>query len=214
MTEEALMRRTKLSSVIFLMIMTSVSMGWALTITQPQSGAAFHPGDRVMVRAEPAVGETFQAVFIRTLHQPHSTIDVEAPYEFEFTIDPVFTGADTILVSGKLPNGGIVEAEVQILVTLTPSVVLEGIRVDRDQETLFMQVGSKRKIYVDGTFSDGVVRDVSSTFMGTTYTTSNEKIATVDANGLVTATGPGTAKITIKSGKHELTIEADVESKP
>jgi DNA-binding cell septation regulator SpoVG len=205
-----------LQSILILLFMVFVNPthSLALTILQPQPNTVFHPGDTVQVLAEPGPDETFVPGVLLDAGEIDGGLDIKAPYDFEFKIPPQYLGVLRITARGKTTDGRILEAEVQILVTLPPSVVLEGIRVRDDQKTLFMRVGSKRPVDVYGQFSDGIERDVSSPFMGTTYTTSNEKVATVDANGLVTAVGPGTARITIKNGKHELTVEAIVKAKP
>lgn len=75
-----------------------------------------------------------------------------------------------------------------------------------------MRVEAKRKLHVFGRFSDGIERDIS-VGLGTTYTSSDDKVATTDANGLVTARGAGTAKITVKNGKFDLTVDVVVKAK-
>src|SRR5439155_19188584 len=47
-------------------------------------------------------------------------------------------------------------------------------------------------LLVTGTYPDSSTRDVTAASTGTNYTTSNPTIATVDANGLVTAVTSGT----------------------
>lgn len=114
---------------------------------------------------------------------------------------------------GRLLDDKVVESQLQILVTLPSTVTLLGMRVRDDQKYLFMDTGGKRKIRLYGQYSDGIERDVSSSATGTTYTSSDEKIAVADSNGLVTAVAPGTAKITIKNGKNEITVVVDVKPK-
>lgn len=43
-----------------------------------------------------------------------------------------------------------------------------------------------------------------------TYKSSNKKVATVNEDGVITAVGPGTAKITVKSGKQKVTVRVTV----
>lgn len=43
-----------------------------------------------------------------------------------------------------------------------------------------------------------------------TYKSSNRKVATVSEDGIITAVGPGTAKITVKSGKQKVTVRVTV----
>lgn len=210
----AIIIRKMVSTGVVLLILGVVSTSWGITITEPKSGTVYHPGDKVNVRAVADTGEIFIGVFLYSLKSYASVIDNLPPYELEYTIDPKFTGEDIIVASGKYPNGNTVEAEVKILVTLPSSVTVTGIRVRDDQKYLFMsRIPEDEKIRVYGQYSDGVERDVSSSAAGTTYTSSDEKIATVDANGLVTAVAPGTARITIKNGKNEITVRVDVKPK-
>jgi hypothetical protein len=56
-----------------------------------------------------------------------------------------------------------------------------------------------RQIGVFGYYADGTRRTLTKAMLGTTYTSSNPEIATVDANGLVTATGTGITYITVEN---------------
>jgi hypothetical protein len=135
-------------------------------------------------------------------------------YEKIITIPRRIFGLDTIKVVAANDQGRELEAEVKILVTIPPSTVLTALRMDEDQRILYARVGERDELSVYGRFSDGIERDVSSAFMGTAYTSSDEKVVTVDVDGLVTSKGPGTAQITVRNGRLELTVEAVVKPKP
>jgi hypothetical protein len=78
----------------------------------------------------------------------------------------------------------------------------------------FSKLIENDQIYLKGVYSDGVVRDVWSASSGTTYTSSDEKVVTVNPDGLVTARGPGKARITALNGGKKLFLDAFVELKP
>jgi len=60
-------------------------------------------------------------------------------------------------------------------------------------------------------YSDGsVVTDVSR-ISGLTLSSSAENVATVDASGRITATGPGTARVTARAGVIEATVDVTVD---
>jgi len=61
--------------------------------------------------------------------------------------------------------------------------------------TTLTQAGATAQITVTAAYSDGTLQNVTAASSGTQYTVSNSAIATVSANGLVTATGSGTALI-------------------
>jgi len=59
----------------------------------------------------------------------------------------------------------------------------------------FTSAGQTAQLTVNATYPDASTRNVSAASTGTNYTTSNSAIATVDANGLVTAVATGTVVI-------------------
>lgn len=54
------------------------------------------------------------------------------------------------------------------------------------------------QIYVTGLYPEGIHRDLSSSVTGTTFTSSNTAVITVDGNGLSTITGKGQAVVTVE----------------
>jgi hypothetical protein len=197
---------------------TSVS---GITITEPKSNAVFHPGDRVTVKAVTAPNERPAEVFIFSTQMDFSILTTMPPYELSFVIPSNFTGKDILVVSAKSSDGNIVESEVQIQVVLPQTVVLKDISVDPKQIFLEklpassdpnkVRAAETRSIGVGGVYSDGVKRNITSSQDGTTYTSSNEKVATVSPEGKVVAQGVGTAKITVRNGQYSAQIEVEVD---
>jgi hypothetical protein len=143
-------------------------------------------------------------------------VDVLPPFEWLVQVPQGYIGPLTFSAIGQVlgqRTGAPPEARVTVLVGLPPAVTLQGIRVRDDQKHLFMRTEGKRKLYVLGQFSDGVERDVSATF-GTTYTSNDEEVATVDSEGLISARGVGTAKIKVENGNFELVVNATVRPRP
>jgi hypothetical protein len=66
---------------------------------------------------------------------------------------------------------------------------------------------------VIGEFPDGTVRFVSRSALGTTYQSRNEEVATVDANGAVTAVGIGETTIVVRNGEKETQSKVVVRPK-
>ncbi len=93
------------------------------------------------------------------------------------------------------PNGTI-EIGIIRLGVIPPSV--ESLSAFPNSSTLF-EVGETTQINVTATLSDGSENDWASPEVGTTYTSSNPLIVTVDPGGLVTAVGDGSAIISIVS---------------
>ncbi len=67
-------------------------------------------------------------------------------------------------------------------------------------------LGAQVHLETQGVLSDGNVYNKSTLANGTTYLTSNPAVATVDTNGLVTATGPGSVTITANNDGLSSTI--------
>ncbi|MDP4143301.1 MAG: Ig-like domain-containing protein, partial [Bacillota bacterium] len=64
------------------------------------------------------------------------------------------------------------------------AVTVNSISLDTTAATLAQ--GATKQLVVTGTMSDGSTKDITNSSTGTTYTSSNASVATVDANGLIT----------------------------
>ena len=95
-------------------------------------------------------------------------------------------------------------AEVKVEVKLPPVLPLISFRVHADQRKLVLEtIGEKHPLQVIGEFPDGSVRIISAKVYGTTYVSRNTDVATVDANGMVTAVGSGETTIVARNGERE-----------
>ncbi len=192
------------------------------TIIEPISGQTYHPGDRVTLKAATGPNEQPVAVYLYATHMQYSDLYSTPPYELTFTIPADFTGQDTLVASEKFSDGKIIETRVEINVILPSNVTLQGISVDPTFILLQkMPAGSDANkvrafetanIGVGGMYSDGIERGLTSPAKGTTYISSNEKVATVDAEGNVTAQGLGDATITVRNGKYSATVKVVVKA--
>jgi len=66
----------------------------------------------------------------------------------------------------------------------------------RPTEFTLDEIGATLQLTVTGTFSDGSKKDLTPGTSGTEYTSSDESVLVVDMDGLVTASGKGSATIT------------------
>src|SRR5262249_56161342 len=92
-----------------------------------------------------------------------------------------------------VPQNGVVGAGWMFFVDQTP--VPTGIEIASTPTSLGAP-GATARLAVTARFSDGSTRDVTAD-PSTSYATSSRAIATVDATGLVTAVGSGTAVVTV-----------------
>lgn len=191
------------------------------TITEPKPGATYHPGDRVKLKAMTGLNEQPVVVYLYATHMQYADLYSSPPYELTFTIPANFTGKDILVASEKFSDGKIIETQVEINVILPSNVILQGISVDPTRILLQkmpagsdpndIRIAETRSIGVGGMYSDGVKRGLTSSSKGTTYTSSNEKAVTVDAEGNVKAQGLGGATITVKNGKYSTTVKVVVK---
>lgn len=197
-----------------------VSTSWGFSFTSPVAGTKIEAGSTVTARLDsegawPLIGVLFCA-YGKGGEVMGSDFVVVPPYRFTVQIPPEYIGPVTFYAIGRVlgqKTGEPPQAEVKINVTLPISVAAQSLRVDRDQEALYLRLNDQEKLYVYSRYSDNVERDVSSSSTGTTYTTSDEKIAVVDTDGLVTAVAIGQAKITVKNGDKTIVIDVDVKPK-
>jgi len=144
-----------------------------------------------------------------------------APYVLTFAIPAEFTGSDTLVATAKFADGTIIEKEVEIQIVLPSNIVLSGISVDPTRILLQklplesdpnkVRAYENRGIGVGGVYSDGIEREITASANGTTYTSSNEKVVTVDAEGNVKAQGLGAATINVRNGKYNATVKVVVK---
>ncbi len=222
----------------------AVSTGWAITITEPKPHTVFHPGDKVMVKADltpeedPRLGVI---IFTGKLTKDDRPIAFKAPYEWEFTIDKHFLGEGKITVAAKLPSGDITEAKVPVTVVLPPTTTVTGIGADfTGQRMTSAQIGrkpngelvslggfSERKLSVGADYSDDVARDMAGN-PDVTYKSLDEKVAIVFPPGkfkladgrvrtgyaTVQATGPGKTDIIVQYGNFTDRVTIQVRECP
>jgi hypothetical protein len=217
------MKNDLIACLVFLTIMvTSVSASWAFSIAEPKPGTVFHPGDKVTVLAQAAAGESVKAIWFYSSLMEKTIIDTPPTFKFTFTIDADFVGKEKIIASAKLADGSIVEAESTINVELPSNISIK--RISVDPSIIFLsklptgssanrvRIFETHRLGVGGVYSDGVQRQITSS-AGTTYTSSNETVATVSPDGLVTAKGVGTAIVTVKNGESAATVKVVVKMK-
>ncbi|MGD8188650.1 cohesin domain-containing protein [Brevibacillus ginsengisoli] len=97
---------------------------------------------------------------------------------------------------------------------LVAEVLVQDIKLKETKMALL--AGEQKQLEVTGTYPDGSKGDVSAAEYGTTYKSSNSKVATVSEDGLVTiasnARSGKTVKITVENGKTTKTVTIQIAS--
>jgi len=92
-----------------------------------------------------------------------------------------------------------------INVTVTADPVVTSLSTDRTEYTL--RERNTEQTVIQAVYDDGTVRTITS---GLTYTSSDPSVATVDANGLISAINKGTAAIIVEYQGKTVTINVNV----
>lgn len=219
-----LQKRTGLIVLGVLVMAAIVSDTYALIIESPTEGQTIVVGEDIEWKVRPAPNEVCKSVAEGTSFNSKT-----GRYEWTERITPdEELGQQRFIIMGEpLHEGGsCLDATVNVTVVLPPTTVVESISahdkgdpydkfiplrivLDPQKEPIFK---SNSGIEVDGIYSDGVKRDISSD-PKTVYQSLDEKIATVtvkEGKAVVAAVGPGKTEILVSHGPNQDRIEIKV----
>ena len=166
-----------------------------LRITSPADGAVVSSGQTLTVTVA-ASGANFQDVWLGGNLPPGVFFQQVPGTQYQFTaVIPATTSSGTywLTASGHVPGVSVPDATSSVDVERPDAPVA----VASDPTRLGLEyVGDSRHLLLYGTFADGSKVGLQGSSL-TLYTSDNPAVATVDSTGLVTATGPGLANITI-----------------
>jgi len=177
-----------------------------VSITAPTAGQVFQPGDTLTVTATPNAGTTLTQVLIyagSSQQAVGSTLLSAGPFTASFTIPNNYLGDLPITVLAQDSNGNIcnvtIHAVVQTTATLSSMTVAAGATAPSGAALLTSQ-GSTTPLTVTGTFSDATQADITASALGTACISSDPAVATVSAEGILTAQADGNCTITVTNG--------------
>jgi pimeloyl-ACP methyl ester carboxylesterase len=166
-------------------------------ITTPTNGQVFAPGDTVSVTVSIAAGLSANdvALLVPLLGRLPGTSYNGSTYQVSFTIPDTVAGpfALTPLITdtGNNPINGVTTT-----IAVRPTTPPTSLTLSQSNYIL-TTVSATERVDVIGNYAGGIQRDLTSSASGTTYTSSNTAVITVDSEGNVTATGLGTASVTV-----------------
>jgi hypothetical protein len=168
------------------------------TVTAGQSLTVSIEGINGFVPVRALIGTSFLADRIQ--HAPFSlTFQVPLNLTGEFVISATaFDAANNIAVSPKIT------VQVAIPATLTGLVKVE--------KLYLFSYAPQEQLQVSGIYSDGVQRNIRSSALGTTYTSQNPSIATVDSEGMVSGHTAGKTIITVTNKQFSSNVEVEVKN--
>ncbi|MCU1240038.1 MAG: repeat containing protein [Candidatus Acidoferrum typicum] len=165
-----------------------------LQIASPASGTIFNPGQTISVTVTSPANVSFTSVGVAG-EDPFglSALAASVPAQFSFTVPTnISFGQYMLTADGTAASGQSVESDpifidierADLPAVLTPSM----------SSIVFAKPAQTVPLIVFAKFIDGTVLNVSrSSYV--TYSSSNPSVATVDANGVVTALCAGTSSV-------------------
>jgi hypothetical protein len=166
-----------------------------LTITSPLAGTQVSSGSTVPVIVEPNDGVVVDRILL--VGPGVAEVDETAPFEFNLTIPSEAVGTFELSAIGSDNDNNFYSSNTVTLQVIPPAI-LEAITIV-PQDAILFAIGENRNLAVLGSYSDGVVRDITSFSSGTEYLTSSPEIVTVSPEGVVTSTGAGIATIVARN---------------
>jgi hypothetical protein len=207
-----------------------VPPAWALTLTTPAGTANVVSGQSLPVEVD--VGKE---VNLRRLHYYWYRLDEEplashqanpAPFTPSHDGSPLVgtvvvpadaLGAMRLLAVAEVVGGRIESHEEfdEVLLSVSTTAELQAIEFTVQKPWRLTQAGKRVMVPAIGQFSDGVSRPLSGATVGSRFQSSNERVVSVDAAGVLQVAGAGKAAVTVenrgKMGTVDVIVETDGE---
>ncbi len=176
----------------------------AVEIVSPKDGETVAIGAELVIQVQPSPGDDIDRVYLAQSEEHMKHNDKTGFFEQRIKLRGDTLGPVAIEVRSLNSKGVFSTAQVTVHVNLPPVLPLISLRIHAEQRRLVLErIGEQRDLQVIGEFPDGTVRFVSRAIFGTTYQSRNDQVATVDANGAVTAVGIGETVIVVRNGEKE-----------
>lgn len=177
-----------------------------VAITSPAPGTVVTAGSTLSVAVEALPGAVVERVLVTG--PGVAEIDDTAPFQVTLQIPEEAIGSFSLTAVGSNSSGDYYTSE-DLQLQVTPSGALQSLAVI-PQDPILLGPGDMAQIHALGTFADGVVRDLTGSVHGTEYLTTNPQIATVSAEGLVTAVAPGVVALIVRNGTFQDSVAVTV----
>jgi len=132
-------------------------------------------------------------------------------------VPPDALGTMRLLVVGEVVGGrmGSHEEFDEVLVTVSTAAELQTIEFTVQKPWRLTQAGKRVMVPAVGQFSDGVSRALSGSSVGSSFHSSNDRVVSVDAGGMLQVIGAGKAAVAVenrgKTGTVDVIVETDGE---
>jgi hypothetical protein len=188
---------------------------FAVEIVSPKEGADLPIGSEVVIQVQPSPDDDIVRVYMSGSEEAMKYNDQTGYFEQRVKLRGDAFGSIPVEVASINSKNVISTATVHVNVKLPPVLPLVSLRIHAEQRKLVLEgIGEKQTLQVIGEFPDGTVRIISAVSFGTKYDIKDETVATVDANGAVTAVGIGETTIVVRNGAKETQANIVVRPKP
>lgn len=202
---------TRLAAVLaapgFLCATAALLRAQTLEITSPADGTVVNPGQTFAVTVS-ASGANFQMVVVIGQDPIGDSQWLTAPpYHFSIRIPSrISPRRYTLTADGATtPGQGATSPPIWIDVERPDAPV----SVKVDPSLLIMRVGDPGYLFANATYADGTTEDVSQSTL-TRWSSDSPNVASVTDDGRVTATGSGSARITVENGGRRAVVTVTV----
>src|SRR5438132_2119320 len=187
---------------------------FAVEIVSPQDGVESPIGSEVVVQVQPSPDDDIVRVYMSGSEEAMKYNDKTGYFEQRVKLRGDAFGSVPVEVTSVNSKNVISTATVNVNVKLPPVLPLISLRIHAEQRQLVLEgIGEQQNLQVIGEFPDGTVRIISEELYGTTYASRNTDVATVDANGIVTAMSVGETIIVVRNGQNETQAKVIVRAK-
>jgi hypothetical protein len=195
-----------LSCSIFLLGPGNLFGQQSLIISAPTSGTKVVPGQTITIQVS-AAGASFAAVQVIGEDIGVTAPQGGPPYSFTLTIPSDVIGQKSITALGIVAlENGVFSPSVMVDSETTANATALNVNYSQIR---FRYPGQQMPLDVTGAFDDGSNLDVTrSSFVS--YAAADSGIASVDANGVVTAVGPGVTTVSVTYGIQSARIQVIV----
>jgi pimeloyl-ACP methyl ester carboxylesterase len=177
-----------------------------VTVTSPAAGASFVSGSTltITVAVDPSITVVGYGVNVSGIGRlDGSNLTTTAggtTFQASVTLTPVSVGPLTITPEVYDNNQNYILGTPITVVEVYTGVATLTSATLVDHNFLSLLPPATQQLYLTGTYSDGSQFDLSNSLMGTTWTSNNPSVLTVDPNGNVTLLSTGIAVVTVQNG--------------
>lgn len=180
-------------------------------LVSPVDGTLYAPGD--VIQLEAAAVDDFPLASVTVLSELGPVELSGTPFTGSVEIPDSFLGPLQLIAMGTDGDEAVVFSD-PVEVMVATDLTLESIEIVTGH-VVMAGPGDERQLLVEGTYSDGVVRNITPAYTGTTYQSADPEIVEVTENGVLIPLSEGDTTIVVQNQSQQSSMTATVlESGP